>query len=534
MRKHAALALLSMMGATWFSLELYLHDETRGVGRLFSRDLACGRRPLGNSFPVEDKQAPVFVVTTIIKNERPNIREWIEYNKMAGVDLHIIYDNDSSDDVGDILDPYIRRGEVLFLPWPPRRMEMEDNAQKPDIDRDMRASYQTAMEMCDGSLGTTSSHHIQERCQQAAVIDAIQKARRLNAHWIGVFDVSDFVFPGDAAYRHSVVDVLRDKFDDVDVLEVQGFVFGTNGHMSRPARGDLDLFSSLAIESYTRRAPSESATGWDADEFDSFHFGRKSIVKPHTVTGIKGHLFEYSPSARVEKLPAENDFLLLNRYHYHSKAEAHAKAAENLDRLRAYDVERDALMSQVVDTRLRDRVLVPLREKLQQVHLDDPPLTSDDIEKDIFDFHPVGNKKPELIPDLCVAVLTCRRIGLARETISRFIRYMHQFEPAISYELVLVDNDSGKAQTHQIWNDFPLDKVTLFRSNEGLASGLNALLFGSCRAPYVLTIEDDWLARVENWRPDLPVIEMSMNVLKQDDKVLEVWLRGECGTNGSL
>jgi hypothetical protein len=111
---------------------------------------------------------------------------------------------------------------------------------------------------------------------------------------------------------------------------------------------------------------------------------------------------------------------------------------------------------------------------------------------------------------------------------------MHQFEPAINYELVLVDNDSGKAQTHQICNDLPLDKVTLFRDNEGLASGLNALLFGSCRAPYVLTVEDDWLARVEEWRSDLPVIEMAMNVLRQDDNVLEVWLRGKRGANVAL
>lgn len=49
-------------------------------------------------------------VACIAKNEGPYIREWIEYHKIVGVERFYFYDNDSSDNTREVLEPYIRGG----------------------------------------------------------------------------------------------------------------------------------------------------------------------------------------------------------------------------------------------------------------------------------------------------------------------------------------------------------------------------------------------------------------------------------------
>ena len=50
----------------------------------------------------------------MIKNESKYIQEWIEYHLLVGVDKFYIYDNESTDDLKNILKVYIDQGIVEY------------------------------------------------------------------------------------------------------------------------------------------------------------------------------------------------------------------------------------------------------------------------------------------------------------------------------------------------------------------------------------------------------------------------------------
>lgn len=53
-------------------------------------------------------------IVAIAKNEGEYIKEWVEYHLQRGVDRIYIYDNDSTDNMHDILTPYIQDGRVIY------------------------------------------------------------------------------------------------------------------------------------------------------------------------------------------------------------------------------------------------------------------------------------------------------------------------------------------------------------------------------------------------------------------------------------
>ncbi len=56
-------------------------------------------------------------VCAIFKDEAPILREWIEYHIIAGVEHFYLYNNFSSDDFAEILEPYIESGLVTLIEW---------------------------------------------------------------------------------------------------------------------------------------------------------------------------------------------------------------------------------------------------------------------------------------------------------------------------------------------------------------------------------------------------------------------------------
>lgn len=55
---------------------------------------------------------------TIFKDEAPFLKEWLEYYKMIGFDHAFLYNNSSSDNCLEILQPYIDDGFVTLTDWP--------------------------------------------------------------------------------------------------------------------------------------------------------------------------------------------------------------------------------------------------------------------------------------------------------------------------------------------------------------------------------------------------------------------------------
>ena len=53
-----------------------------------------------------------------MKNEAPYIREWITYHRIVGVEHFYIYDNESEDNLKEVLQPYIDARVVTYIYFP--------------------------------------------------------------------------------------------------------------------------------------------------------------------------------------------------------------------------------------------------------------------------------------------------------------------------------------------------------------------------------------------------------------------------------
>ena len=61
----------------------------------------------------------------IFKDEGPYLKEWIEYNKIIGVDHIYLYNNNSRDNYYEILEPYIKSKFITLVDWKYEQKQME-------------------------------------------------------------------------------------------------------------------------------------------------------------------------------------------------------------------------------------------------------------------------------------------------------------------------------------------------------------------------------------------------------------------------
>lgn len=66
-------------------------------------------------------------ICAIFKNEALNLKEWIEYHRLFGVDHFYLYNIGSTDCFQVILDPYISEGIVTVINWPEILSEQADD-----------------------------------------------------------------------------------------------------------------------------------------------------------------------------------------------------------------------------------------------------------------------------------------------------------------------------------------------------------------------------------------------------------------------
>lgn len=114
-----------------------------------------------------------------------------------------------------------------------------------------------------------------------------------------------------------------------------------------------------------------------------------------------------------------------------------------------------------------------------------------------FPEHPILRRKqfPAEDPHICLAFLSCcGRTDLLNHTIAAAIRHMEDDEPShLRYEIAWVDNGSGAEQTQEITDSYQIEHALVLDQNNGLAFGMNLLIFNLCQAPYILLLEEDWL-----------------------------------------
>ncbi len=220
-----------------------------------------------------------LAVVAIFRDEAQRLAEWIEFQRLLGVEHIYLYDNGRSDDPQKVLAPYLDEGFVTLIPW--------------------------AFPWYMGSVAAQTLAY-------AHALSSFGQSWR----WVAFIDVDEFLFP--------VVDMTLSEsllsYEDLPAVSVFWVMFGFSGHKTPPVGG--------VIENYVMRAPFPT------------HTKVKCIVNPAEVIAVDGaHLFNLKIGPKMaftesRKLfdqswePKEDDIgsvFRLNHYYTLSRAEFAAK-----------------------------------------------------------------------------------------------------------------------------------------------------------------------------------------------------------------
>lgn len=174
-------------------------DIKRRVSRFFAgwgmRRTEKRRMRDGVRFPYS------VAIVAIMKNEGPYLQEWIEYHKLIGVEKFYLYNNDSSDNTVEILQPYIKSGLVDLIDFP------GDARQVPAYD------------------------------------DCLAR-HKMDCRWLSVIDLDEFIVPDKGG--QTLHDVLNTISSNVSQVLIRWVMYGSNGHDKKP--------DGLVTENYIMRA----------------------------------------------------------------------------------------------------------------------------------------------------------------------------------------------------------------------------------------------------------------------------------------
>lgn len=212
-------------------------------------------------------------VCTFFQNEAPYLKEWIEFHRLIGVEHFYLFNNDSTDNYLDVLQPYISEGIVELMDWP---------------SLDKKGSW------------------LQD--QVKAYNYCIQKSVGVTT-WLAIIDVDEFIVP---VQKATLVKFLKD-FDrkpQVGGIKINFQLYGTSFLPSLPQ-------DKLMIESLTYKAP----TDYHSPTFPN-NTVIKSIVRPEAIQEYKIHSGTYKsgymtfPSGGYDRFlkPVQVDQIRLNHY----------------------------------------------------------------------------------------------------------------------------------------------------------------------------------------------------------------------------
>jgi len=118
----------------------------------------------------------------MVKDEALYIEEWLEYHLLLGIRKFYIYDNESIDNLTEILQPYIKSGIVEYKYFPGSKKQI------------------------------------------VAYNDVLQKAKT-ETYWLAVIDIDEFIVP---IKDETIADFLKD-FEQYAGVEINWLMYGSSG-----------------------------------------------------------------------------------------------------------------------------------------------------------------------------------------------------------------------------------------------------------------------------------------------------------------
>ena len=139
-------------------------------------------------------------IVAIMRNEAPYVKEWIDYHRLVGVKRFYIYDNESTDNLKEVLMPYIEQGVVIYKYYPGLKK--------------------------DG---------VQTKAYNECVTEY-----KNNTEWLAIIDADEFIVP---KKNNNIPDFLK-NYEDFPAVGINWICYDSNGYIQKPSRG--------VMESYTR------------------------------------------------------------------------------------------------------------------------------------------------------------------------------------------------------------------------------------------------------------------------------------------
>ncbi len=226
-----------------------------------------------------------LVCTAWIKDEAPYLSEWIEFHLLQGFERFYIYDNGSTDNLLDVLDPYIKADIVELRRYPPEVTT--------------RKNFWVMKTTIDEFKG----HH----------------------KWLFHHSIDEYMFCPTSG--KTVAEFLKD-YEDYSGLAVPWKFYGANGHQTKTDGLVIDRFTEFVYDSSNHI---KTIIKVDA--------AIDSIGNPHVYTYNTGHAVYSNKLQHVTSTPhggaTENphydlDSILINHYVTMSKEEYEAKMNKGL------------------------------------------------------------------------------------------------------------------------------------------------------------------------------------------------------------
>lgn len=122
-----------------------------------------------------------------MKNEKPYLKEWLEYHRLQGVEHFYLCDNDSTDGTAEYLAPYIKRGLITYIKM----------------------------------TGIN---------QQLSCYENTVNLSKKQTRWLALIDIDEYLLPLTA---DNMQDFLQ-EFRDVSEVSLHWLNYGDSGALSRP------------------------------------------------------------------------------------------------------------------------------------------------------------------------------------------------------------------------------------------------------------------------------------------------------------
>ena len=210
--------------------------------------------------PVKPLPSTELAICAIFKDEALFLAQWIEFHRLQGVERFYLYNNNSSDNWREVLQPYLEAEIVAVQEWP------------------LHPAQANAYNHC-------------------------MRWRKDEARWIAVIDIDEYLY----ALDQPLPELLK-TVESAPALAVNWIMFSTSGHVLRP--------TGLLMENYTRCC----VEGVELSKVIVRPREVVSFITPHDATYRAGAVAVNSDGTPVEGplAPIALDRVRIN--HYYTKS----------------------------------------------------------------------------------------------------------------------------------------------------------------------------------------------------------------------